>query len=67
MTSYTVVANEPTTLSDPIRGFTSGRKITIQTNEGTIGTVKVPDTMSVDDIKAALQAEAERLNAINGI
>lgn len=66
MTSYEVLANVPITMRDPVSGFVKGRKITIRTNEGTVGIIEVPDTATVDEVNAAKMAEAERLNALNG-
>jgi len=67
MTTFTVRANEPVTLPLLTGGFTTGRKITFQTAEGCIGVVKVPDSLSIDEIRATIQTEADRLDTINGL
>lgn len=67
MTSFEILANEPITMSSVTGGFTTGRKITFKTNEGCTGIVKVADSLSVDDIRSTIMAEAQRLNDINGL
>lgn len=67
MTGFKVIGNDHITLSSVTGGFQSGRKITFQIDDGAIGVVKVPDSLSVDDIRATIQTEADRLDLLNNL